>query len=161
MDGQEVVSRRGDGSVHERTGGRRNNNTSLSIRLMTFESTEWTACMQKMGKNTFCIDMHTRMTLYMHIPMYMYIYINMYKYTGIAHFSNAVSTKSCKISEAYDTPFQNTKDTFCCFCQSLIFLSSEKIRFHPELISVHPRPHLSASAEPKKNPVKLKNIKLL
>lgn len=54
----------------------------------------------------------------------MHIYI--YKYTGIAHFNNAVSTKSCKVVEAYDTCFKNTRHILLFLSEPRLSLVEEK-----------------------------------
>lgn len=100
-------------------------------------------------KKLFCIHMHTH--------IWLYICISIYISTQALLISIMLYQPNHAKLWKHTTLVSKIQDTFCYFCQSLVFLLLRKNSFHTELISVQPWSHLSVSSESKETlSVKLK-----
>lgn len=105
--------------------------------------------MQKMEKINFFVSIC--------IHIYDYICISIYISTQALLISIMLYQPNHAKLWKHTTLVSKIQDTFCYFCQSLVFLLLRKNSFHTELISVQPWSHLSVSSESKETlSVKLK-----
>lgn len=93
----------------------------------------------------------------MHTHIWLYICISIYISTQALLISIMLYQPNHAKLWKHTTLVSKIQDTFCYFCQSLVFLLLRKNSFHTELISVQPWSHLSVSSESKETlSVKLK-----